>query len=241
VGATRDNGEREYFMSIPAATHMTANNSNSPGDPADAAAELNAAVEDCLARLAAGDLNARSRLIELCNDRLRRIARRLIAGFPRVRRWNDTDDLLQAGGMRLFRALEAVRPTSPREVMGLAATQMHRELLDLARRYAGPTSHAANCNTNVFLDPDGGYRHHVEHHAEETTGDDSLERWNAFHDAVSALPADLREVFNLVWYAGADQATVARIAGCSVSTVKNRWRRARERVHAALDGRSPKA
>lgn len=220
---------------------MTANNSSLPGEPEDAAAELNTAVDDCLTRLAAGDLDARSRLIELCNDRLRRIAKRLIAGFPRVRRWNDTDDVLQAGGMRLFRALEAVRPASPREVMALAATQMHRELLDLARRYAGPTSHAANCETNAFPDLDGGYHHHVEHQAEETTGGDSLERWNAFHEAVSSLPPELREVFDLVWYAGADQATVARIAGCSVSTVKNRWRQARERVHTALDGRSPEA
>ena len=48
-----------------------------------------------------------------------------------------TDDVLQNAVVRLLRALEEVRPPSVRAFFGLAATQMRRELLDLARRYQG--------------------------------------------------------------------------------------------------------
>ena len=53
------------------------------------------------------------------------------------------------------------------------------------------------------------------------------------------MPAELREVFHLVWYLNADQKTIAELLGCSERTVKSRWREAREAVRAALDGHSP--
>ena len=46
--------------------------------------------------------------------------------------------------MRLLRALRGVRPSSTRELLSLAAEQMHRELLDLARHYYGPLGEGAN-------------------------------------------------------------------------------------------------
>jgi RNA polymerase sigma-70 factor (ECF subfamily) len=196
-----------------------------------------AAVTACLERLASGDLAARDRLFELLAARLRSLAGRMLAGFPRVRRWDDTDDVFQNAALRLHRALAAVTPRSPREVMALAATQLHRELVDLARRHAGPLSPAAHHATNLVAGGDGAApRFHVDRAA---APDDGLDRWAAFHEAIAALPAEQREVFHLVWYLGADQATVARLVACSPRTVKSRWRQAREAVRAALDGRGP--
>ena len=197
-----------------------------------------AAVDDCLVRLAAGDLTARDRIIELCAVRLRVLASRLLDRFPTVRRWDDTDDVFQNAALRLHRALGAVRPESPRAVLSLAATQIQRELLDLARRHAGPESHARNHETNLVRadsEPDAP-AFHVERAADPRP---PLDRWTHFHEAIAGLSPERRETFQLVWYFGADQKTVARLLDCSERTVRTRWREARDAVRAALDGRPP--
>ena len=112
------------------------------------AAALNDAIAGCLARLAAGDPRAREDILEVCMARLHVIASRMLADFPVVRRWNDTGDILQGGLVRLHRALADVQPMTSRDLLALATTQMHRELIDLARKYAGPRSHAAHHDTN---------------------------------------------------------------------------------------------
>ena len=200
---------------------------------------LASALADSLARLAAGDLSARDRIIELCSDRLRVLAHRMLARFPNVRRWDDTDDVFQNAAMRLHRALGQMQFDSPRSIMALAATQLHRELIDLARRHAGPASYAANHGTNMIplapgADVAGG--RHIDGMA---TPETPLDRWNEFHEAVEKLPDGSREVFHLVWYLGADQKTIAVLLDCSERTVKSRWREAREAVKTALDGQRP--
>lgn len=190
--------------------------------------DLAAALE----RLAAGDLAARDRILELSIDRLRLLARRMLGRFPAVRRWDQTDDVLSGALMRLHRALGALRPGSPRSLMALAVTALKRELLDLARHHAGPRSYAANHDTNAG--PDGRLR--VEAAGAAADRDD---RWTAFHDAIAALPEPQREVFGLVWYLGADQRRVAEVMGCSERTVKSRWHDARLAVRQALDGLPP--
>lgn len=192
----------------------------------------------CLEQLAAGDLAARGRIIELCGDRLRALAHRMLARFPDVRRWDDTDDVFQNAVVRLHRALGDVRPDSPRAIMALAATQLHRELIDLARHHRGPASYAANHGTNVGPPATAGgpQQHHVDRAVADTEG---LDRWTLFHEAIMALPDELREIFHLVWYLGADQKTIAGLLGCSERTVKYRWREARDAVKAALEGRGP--
>lgn len=193
--------------------------------------ELNA----CLARLVSGDPEARGRILELCGGRLRDLARRMLDDFPGVRRHDDTDDVCQGAILRLHRALGdlASRGEPPRSLMALAATQIHRELVDLVRRNAARSSWAANHDTNVTP---GGARHVVDKAAAPA---ESLDRWEQFHAAIAALPADQREVFHLVWYLGADQHTVAAALGCSTRTVKSSWRAAREAVKVFLEGERP--
>lgn len=187
----------------------------------------------CLARLAAGDLAVRDRIIALLAGRLRLLARRTLARFPNVRRWDDTDDVLQNVALRLHRALG--RPGGPpRSVMALAAAELHRELLDLARRYAGPLSHASHHATNTIRGAAA-----ARHDEQAAAPDDGLDRWTLFHDAIARLPPSQREVFDLVWYLGADQRAAADLLGCSVRTVKSRWREARDAVRHALDGAPP--
>lgn len=203
-----------------------------PPDPHDAR------LTACLERLAAGDLSARGPILELCAARLRVLASRMLDRFPGVRRWDDTDDVFQNAALRLHRALAEVRPQSPREVMLLAAAQVRRELLDLARRYAGPRSHAAHHATDLAA-RDRDLDAPSFHTDRAAAADEGLDRWSAFHQAIAELPAEQREMFHLVWYLGVDQRTIAKLLDCSTRTVKSRWREAREAVSAALDGRPP--
>lgn len=193
-------------------------------------------VEGCLRDLAAGDDSARHRILEVCDRRLRALAHRLLGGFGRVRRWDDTDDVSQNAAIRLYRALGDMVPGSARELLGLMALQIQRELLDLARKHAGPTSFAANHETNVRLGVDGPVFFVDEAEDAEGAVPDALHgRWEAFHAAVEALPAEEREVFRLVWYLGLEQDEAATTLGCSTRTLRRRWKDAKERIRATLE------
>jgi RNA polymerase sigma-70 factor (ECF subfamily) len=198
-------------------------------------AQLDAVLSGCLARLAKGDKSAREEILEVCNERLRTLSSRLLGKFAKVRRWDNTDDVAQNAALRLYRALGETVPDSPRGLMGLMAVQIERELIDLARKHAGPMSYAANHGTNVREGTSGDV--FLVDEAEEAGDSDDeipLARWESFHAAVESLPEEHREVFRLVWYLGADRETAAKNLGLSVRTVGRRWLEARELVTQAL-------
>jgi RNA polymerase sigma-70 factor (ECF subfamily) len=201
-------------------------------------AQLDAVLSGCLARLANGDKSAREEILEVCNDRLRKLSSRLLGKFAKVRRWDNTDDVAQNAALRLYRALGETVPESPRGLMGLMAVQIERELIDLARKHAGPMSYAANHGTNVREGTNGDV--YLVDEAEDAGDSDEeevpLERWEKFHAAVEGLPEEHREVFRLVWYLGADRETAAKNLGMSVRTVGRRWQEAREMVAKAIEG-----
>ena len=62
-------------------------------------------AQDLLDRLRAGDGSARDSLIALAQARFVALARAMLRRYPHVRRWEQTDDLLQAALMRLHRSL----------------------------------------------------------------------------------------------------------------------------------------
>ena len=194
-------------------------------------------IAGCLEEIAAGNLEARDRVFELLGERLYFLARRMLSRYPRVRRWSDTDDVFQAAAMRLHRALAETQPDSARGLLALAGTQMHRELVDLARRYTSQGAFEANHGTNIIGEDDSGRPQHAVDQV--PARQEPLEKWTAFHDAVERLPPDAREVFDLVWYMGASQDAAAAVIGCSTRTVKSRWRQAKHAVKAALDGCNP--
>jgi RNA polymerase sigma factor (sigma-70 family) len=192
--------------------------------------------------LANGDDAARGKILETCDGRLRELAHRLLGKFASVRRWDNTDDVAQNAAMRLYRALGQTVPDSPRGLMGLMAVQIQRELLDLARKHAGPMSYAANHGTNVRPGTSGDDVFVVDEAPENSPEDEilPLDRWESFHAAVENLPEEHREIFRLVWYLGVDQETAARSLGMSLRTVARRWQEARGMVRAMLDGEEEK-
>jgi RNA polymerase sigma-70 factor (ECF subfamily) len=167
-----------------------------------------------------GDDHARTELIGHACERLRLLTRRMLRGYPLVQRWEQTDDVLQNAMLRLYRALADVTPDSLRHFYNLAALQIRRELLDLAKH------HARN---------DGQVEEQDQLH--EDGEPSSLAEWSEFHSQVDALPDDEREVFALVWYHELSQAEVATVLGVSVRTVIRRWQAARIRLQQGWGGK----
>src|SRR5688572_11066870 len=113
-----------------------------------------AQLQRWLARLQDDDPEAREEVLRHAGGRLQRLTRKLLNDYPGVRRWEQTDDVLQNAVVRLLRALRDVRPATVREFLGLAALQIRRELLDLARHYYGPQGAGAHHASQAGA-PDG--------------------------------------------------------------------------------------
>jgi DNA-directed RNA polymerase specialized sigma24 family protein len=70
-----------------------------------------------------------------------------------------------------------------------------------------------------------------------------LEAWARLHETIKALPSELRDVFDLLWYQGMVQREAAGVLGISEATLKRRWHDARLAVGPAalaLLERSPR-
>lgn len=194
--------------------------------------EVTAEIEHWVGRLRDGDEAARGELLARAGDRLDTLTRRMLRGYPGVRRWEETDDVRQAASLRLLRTLGEVTPGSAVEFFRLAALNIRRELIDLARRYAGPMGLGANLRSNDPEAPDPSP-------ADETHEPARLAAWGEFHERVAALPDDERAAFDLVWYQGLAQADAAELLGVSERTLKRRWQAARLRLFEAMGGDLP--
>jgi RNA polymerase sigma factor (sigma-70 family) len=180
-----------------------------------------------------GDREARDRLLDHACDRLLKLTRSMLAGYPSVRRWEATDDVCVRAMMRLHRALDEVKPQSVRHFFNLAGTQIRRELLDLKKHYFGPLGLGRNHHTDSQPSDEAGGT--IAGAAQPEDGED-LARWGALHEQVEKLPEELREVFNLHFYEDLPLQDVATLLGVSLSTAKRRWQEARVRLYDELGG-----
>ena len=173
-----------------------------------------------------GDEQAYGELLSVASTRLHKLARKMLRDFPRLRRWEETDDVFQTAAMRLHRSLSEVKPESVRQFLGLAATQIRRTLIDLARHHYGPEGHGAKheSGTNNAKQND------------EADSPETLASWAEFHQQVDTLPEAEREVFQLVWYSGTTQKEAAELRGISERTVLRRYHCAKLSLRDSLHG-----
>jgi RNA polymerase sigma-70 factor (ECF subfamily) len=190
-------------------------------------------------RLRRGDDSARAALLDCACDRLTKLARRMLRGYPAVRRWEQTDDVLQNALVRLDRALKAVTPATTRDFFRLAASQIRRELIDLARRYRGPEGLGAHHSTQPGMAQSDRSAAIFREPSDTTHDPGRLAAWTEFHRQIDTLAEDDRELFDLLWYQGLTQPEAAAVLGVSERTVSRRWIAARLRLEEALDGQLP--
>lgn len=194
--------------------------------------ELHALID----RIQAGDRQAQNDLLQRVEKRLGELAQRMLRAFPKVGQWESFEDVLQKAQLRLLRALEVVRPESTRSFLGLAAEQIRRELLDLARHYSGPR----RVNPRVADMSAAGPDH--EPGFEPAQMDESLgnlERWRAFHEAVADLPVEEREVVSLRFYHGWTFSQMAELFNVNDRTIRRRWSSACLKLNTRMGGEVP--
>ncbi len=75
------------------------------------------------------------------------ITSKILRDFPDVHRWEQTADVYQNASLRLYKALADVKLNDARHFYRLAAMQIRRELIDLARHYRGPQGMGAHHQT----------------------------------------------------------------------------------------------
>jgi RNA polymerase sigma factor (sigma-70 family) len=184
-----------------------------------------------LARLQAGHSSAVNDLLEHAAARLQHLTHKMLQGFAQVRRFEQTEDVLQNALIRLSRALEDSVPEDSRHFFRLAALQIRRELIDLARRYAGKGV--------LSLDAGSGGDHSEAQDfspSEHTNDPRRVAEWTEFHRLVQELPEDEKEVVDLLLYNGLSQQEAAEIMKVDVRTIKRYWQRARLTLFEKLKG-----
>src|SRR5437762_9682082 len=87
-------------------------------------------LSNLVARPNAGDPAARDELIGHACEGLRRLTHRMLQSYGRVRRREDTGDVLHNAVVRLLQALREVPPTSVQHFFHLATLQIRRELIN---------------------------------------------------------------------------------------------------------------
>ncbi|MFI4849352.1 MAG: sigma-70 family RNA polymerase sigma factor [Gimesia chilikensis] len=172
-----------------------------------------------------GDERAYAELLSIASARLNKLTRKMLRDFVAVRRWEQTDDVFQTAALRLHRSLASVKPESVREFFGLAAVQIRRTLIDLARHHYGPEGQAAHHQSGSNID-----------HSGNVDTPDTLADWAEFHELVDKLPDEEREVFQLLWYSGMTQREAAELLRISERTVLRRYNRAKIILRDTLHG-----
>ncbi len=185
-------------------------------------------------RIQRGDCAARNDLIVRMQDRLERLAHRMLRDYPFVGRWVDTDDVMQNASLRLLGTLGTCEFDNTVSLFALAARTIRCELIDLARHFRRLN---AKYKSGV-IDPNQPVDspHNAEPAAADSDGDDLL-RWEQFHLEVAELQAKEREVFGLIYYHGLTQQQVGELLQCDERTVRNYWSRACRAIKDRLHGR----
>ncbi len=194
-------------------------------------------LERLLVLAADGIDGVTDQLIACAENRLYALARRMLRCYPRLRRWEQTDDIFQTAALRLHQSLRDVQPESVAQFMGLAATQIRRTLIDLVRHHFGPEGkHARHHSDANHINRDEAGQLLERQPTASSDEPETLEQWLRFHEGVEQLPVEERVVFETIWYSNFSQQQVAEMLDVSLSTVKRRMRSVRLKLGEILEG-----
>ena len=187
-------------------------------------------IESLLAAIEAGDDEAREELIKESQERLRRMASKLLKGFPGVARMEQTDGVLDSVLFRLYGALEKKKFDSGRAFVAYAAQMIRYELLDLVRKYRREFELR---RTNR---PDAIGQSPVDQVGKPDPEPGDPTETERLQEAVEQLPDDEKRVVELRCYGGWSRQETAVLLGVNEKTVTRRYGRAMEKLGVALQG-----
>jgi RNA polymerase sigma factor (sigma-70 family) len=189
-------------------------------------------IEILLERIQSGEEGAREDLIKESQERLRRLASKMLKGFPGVARLaGQTEDVLYPVLKRLYDTLQKKQFDSGKSLIAYAAKMIRCELLDLSRKYK---RELAVHKTNR---PDAKGRLPLDVHDELHSAPDiltKLEKWSCLNEAVEQLPEDEKTVIELRFYEQKTRQDTAFILDIDEKTVTRRYGRAIDKLGQAL-------
>lgn len=163
-------------------------------------------LHQLIEQVCSGDDKARTELIGLTYERLRCLARTMLHhDFQRLTDQHNLTSIVDESVLRLLNALKVVQPPTVGDYFRFAAALIRRVLLDLARRRSRQMA-------EVIADA-----------VDTSPGPMQLAMWAEFHEAVNQLAESERTVFDLHFYQGLSQATVAQIVGLHPKQVSRLW------------------
>lgn len=162
----------------------------------------------------------RDEMVERYYEKLHCDTSRMLRRYPVLKRWEETDDVVQLSLMRLIKTLRSLPIESELHFCRLASLQVRRTLIDLARSYLGPYGLGANHETrhDIF---------EIVSESRNASTEINLKQWEEFHQLVDSLDCQHRDLFDLFFYAGSTTQEVARALKVSQRTAQRRWRAAR--------------
>lgn len=188
-------------------------------------------LQPILNRFVAGDKEAKRELVQMAYDRMLILARKILRSFNSVD--EETTAILHGSYTRIERALDAVKPKTIRDFLGLVALQIRRELLDLARAGkrtpdAGPVGGGSESSGGLDYEDTGA-------------GADREGVQSDVLTCIAKLPEAQREVVDMLFWMGLTQAEAAEIIGVHEDTVKRTWAKARVLLQECLKSYGPPA
>jgi RNA polymerase sigma-70 factor (ECF subfamily) len=153
---------------------------------------------------------ARNELIEHTRRRMEALCRKMFFRSFDATGVIDWEDVYQEAALKLWKALADAKPTNVREYFGLATKKIREVSLDMCRKFVR--------DLPSLTDAGASY------------SPVTATMWSEFHEQVQKLDLELRETFELLWYHELTQKEAAEVLGVDESTVKRRWRRAREKL-----------
>jgi RNA polymerase sigma factor (sigma-70 family) len=197
-------------------------------------------IQGYIDRLLNGDESARAELLRCASDRLRLMARKMLKGFPVVAGREQDDDIANSAWIRLEGALRAVTLTTARHFFRLVATEVRRELIDLARKYQRIRKFEVPYPSQPEREGSSADGVPTPPSPPDTTNDPGkLAAWSEFHRAVEELGDVDREMFDLLWYQGLSKVEAAGVLDVAVRTVHNRWVMAKLHLRESFGGHFP--
>jgi len=163
--------------------------------------------------------------------------RNILRNNPRLCRWIQAEDVAQNILIRMYRCIkdENLEIFDQQHFIRLMSTQLRREVIDLYRKHFGPYGMGTHLKTDphaIAINSATEYRRVPT--SATYNGPESDEEWSEFHEKVDQLPAELKQVFELIWYSGFTEVQASEILEVSERTVRRRWRDARIQVQQRL-------
>jgi RNA polymerase sigma-70 factor (ECF subfamily) len=184
-------------------------------------------IESLLADIQAGDATAREKLISESQERFRRLASKMLRGFPGVARIaGQTEDVLQPVLLRLYDVLQKKKFDSGQAYVAYVASMIRHELLDLCRKYR------QELKQRITNGPDSNGKIPIERIAQSASKD--IEAWSQLHEAVEQLPEDEKAVIEHRCFGRWSRQETAVILAIDEKTVTRRYGKAIEKLGRSL-------